>query len=236
MNFSKTPRSDEDALKLVIFDCDGTIIDSQDIIIQAMTMAFKKADIAVPTAASIRGIIGLSLEEAVMTVAGLQDQPNDTLCDHLIEGYKQAFVTLRNQADHNEPMYQGARDVIESLAGRDDILLGIATGKSRKGLDVVLERENLSQHFHILKTADDAPSKPHPGMIDQAIKEMGVSKNQTVMIGDTSFDMVMAHNAGVMGIGVEWGYHDNEQLSHAHHIAKDYPHLLDLMETNFFKG
>ncbi len=215
--------------KLIIFDCDGTIIDSQDIIIRAMVMAFDTSGLPKPSDDAVRGIIGLSLEEAVSTVAALPEKQNREMLPRLVEGYKQAFVALRNEAEHTEVMYQGARDVIETLAGRDDVLLGIATGKSRRGLDVVLERENLAHHFHILKTADDAPSKPHPGMIDQAVAETGVLKENTVMVGDTSYDMVMAHNAGVSGIGVEWGYHDTGQLGHADHIAKDYPHLLGIL-------
>ncbi len=220
--------------KLIIFDCDGTLIDSQHIIIRAMVMAFEELDMPSPTDDAVRGIIGLSLEEAVSTVANLPDKQNRDMLPKLIDGYKQAFIALREQANHKEPMFEGARAVLENLAARDDVLLGIATGKSRVGLDVVLERENLTQHFHILKTADDAPSKPHPGMVQQSVKEMGVSLENTVMIGDTSFDMVMAHNAGVIGIGVEWGYHDNDRLGHASHIAKDYPHLLDIMEKHFW--
>ena len=144
--------------KLIIFDCDGTIIDSQDIIIQAMSMAFTNANYSAPTRENVRAIIGLSLDEAVVSVAqstivDASEAHIDQLSPILVDGYKQAFVALREQAEHKEPMFDGARAVIENLAARDDVLLGIATGKSRRGLDVVLERENLTDHFHNLKNS-----------------------------------------------------------------------------------
>ena len=122
-------------------------------------------------------------------------------------------------------MYDGAHACVTALLAADDrFVLGIATGKSQRGVARVLERFELVGHFETIQTADDAPSKPHPGMIERALEETGAEKAHTVMIGDTTFDMEMARNAGVTGIGVSWGYHPHEHLDGdgSHEIAHDY--------------
>jgi phosphoglycolate phosphatase len=128
-------------------------------------------------------------------------------------------------------MFPGALEAIAGLAARPDTLLGIATGKSRRGVDRLLEREGLAGVFATIMTADDAPSKPHPAMIQQAMAETGAEANGTVMIGDTSFDILMARAASVRGIGVGWGYHDAEELTEAgaEAVAADFSELLSLL-------
>lgn len=215
-------------LKLVIFDCDGTLVDSQHVIIGAMRSAFTAYDLPPPDDRDIRRIIGLSLENAVSALAPNCREP---LLGRLIEAYKQAFIAQRQRADFYEPLFSGARQSLEELTRQSNVLLGVATGKSRRGVDVLFERENLGGYFTSIQTADDAPSKPHPGMIENALAETGVSPAAAMMIGDTSFDMEMARNAGIAAIGVTWGYHDNDHLqqSGAHRLIDSFEEIPGLV-------
>ncbi len=117
-----------------------------------------------------------------------------------------------------EPLYDGALEVVRTLSARDDTVLGIATGKSQRGVRRLLDQHHLSDCFVTIPTADDAPSKPHPAMIHQAMASAGTVPENTVMIGDTSYDLQMARAAGVAAIGVAWGYHEEAELeAHAPH-------------------
>jgi phosphoglycolate phosphatase len=118
-----------------------------------------------------------------------------------------------------EPLYPGASEVIAELARRDDIVLGIATGKSQRGVRLVLGHHGLLDHFITIKTADDAPSKPDPGMVLAAMREAGAAPENTVVVGDTVYDMAMARAAGAAGIGVTWGYHPGAALAGAGALA-----------------
>ena len=217
--------------KLVIFDCDGTLVDSQHLIVAAMNRAFETSKMAPPPREAILGIVGLSLPEAIWR---LSEGVEEEVVLKITDGYRDAFTVLRQDPAHNEPMYDGALNAVRELASRDDIMLGIATGKSQAGVRRLLERFDLKDCFETIQTADDAPSKPHPGMIERALAETGADTATTVMIGDTSFDMEMARNAGVAGLGVSWGYHPPEHLrsSSAYAIADDYPQLLRLLELS----
>lgn len=213
---------------LIIFDCDGTLVDSQHLIVAAMNDAFARVDMTPPPRDAILGIVGLSLPEAIWRLTNGGDE---ALINEIREGYRDAFTVLRQGPAHNEPMYDGALEAVLELAERPDVALGIATGKSRPGVDRLLKRFDLVDCFQTIQTADNSPSKPHPGMIDSAITEAGTTPARTVMIGDTSFDMEMACNAGAAGLGVAWGYHAVEALqeSGAHAVANDYPHLMQLI-------
>ena len=160
-------------LKLIIFDCDGTLVDSQHMIAEAMDTAFTEHGLEPPGRARVRRVIGLSLHDAVVQLEPALDA---NLLDDVVERYKTAFFAIRSRPNHREPLFDGARDTLDSLRDRDDVLIGMATGKSRRGVDVVLAREGLEGHFHTIQTADDAPSKPHPAMVLQAIAEMGVER------------------------------------------------------------
>ena len=207
--------------KLVIFDCDGTLIDSQHMIVAAMTDAFASEGLSAPTRDRIIGVVGLSLDIAV---ARLVPEGSDLdRVERLAEAYKQSFADRRRRSEHVEPLYDGVRATLEMLAARDDVMLAIATGKSRRGVDVVLEREGLRQFFSSIQTADNHPSKPHPSMIMTAMAETGASAVDTVMIGDTTYDIEMALAAGTSSIGVSWGYHAEAALrsAGAHEITPD---------------
>ncbi len=214
--------------KLVIFDCDGTLVDSQHIIIKAMKTAFEAHDLAPPPDRDIRGIIGLSLTVAV---EALLTEAQKSKLPELCEVFKASFIAQRELPDFHEPLFAGAREILRELSARDDILLGVATGKSRRGVDKLFERENLGQYFFNIQTADDAPSKPHPGMIQQANEQTGIACKNTLMIGDTTFDMEMARNADVGAIGVRWGYHEDHLLKSAgaHHLIDQFSEISDLL-------
>ncbi len=216
-------------LRLALFDVDGTLVDSQADILGAMTLAFERAGVAPPSRTAVLGIVGLSLEVAIPRLA-----PDLTAEQHLemVEGYKQAYVTLRAQAGAREssPLYPHVRDVLQELGAQDHTLLGVATGKSRRGLDVLLAGHGLDRSFVTQQVSDHHPSKPHPSMILAALSETGVEPQDAVMIGDTSFDMQMARAAGVQGIGVSWGYHPVQDLNDATHLIDDIRALPGLLE------
>lgn len=209
---------------LVLFDCDGTLIDSQYRIGASMAQAYEACGLAAPATAKTRTVIGMSLDSAI---ARLSPDLDSAKVHEVAEAYKHAFMHFRSNNLHDEPMFDGARTALDWLLAKDNVLMGVATGKSRRGLNSVLDREQLRDHFVTLQTADDAPSKPHPGMIQNALGETGVSPERCVVIGDTSFDMEMAANAGVKGLGVSWGYHPPEHLrsTGAYHVLESYGEL-----------
>ena len=205
--------------KLVIFDCDGTLVDSQHMICAAMQRAYDAHAIVCPPREAVLSIVGLSLREAFEVLGRDQDA---FPFDGMIEQYKQAFFDLRHSVEHQEPLYAGARDTVLALSDRSDCVLGIATGKSQRGVRAILTHHDLLSHFATIKTADDAPSKPHPGMILDAMREAGAEPQETIMIGDTTYDIEMARAAGVTSVGVTWGYHAPSALR-----AAGATHLVD---------
>lgn len=198
---------------LIIFDCDGTLVDSQHMIVAAMTAAFAGAGLEIPPRQAILSVVGLSLVPAVTRL--LPPGLEAAAAPGLAESYKAAFRELRADPERHEPLYPGARDTIEALAKQSGTVLGVATGKSKRGVDALFEREELAHYFATIQTADDHPSKPHPSMIHTALAETGADAARTVMLGDTTYDIEMALAARVLPIGVAWGYHDTAQLEAA---------------------
>lgn len=203
-----------DALRLVVFDVDGTLVDSQADIVAATTRAFQAVGHPIPARDAVLRIVGLSLDVAMERLAPGLD-PEDY--DEMIGAYRNAYMELRRAKGSAEssPLYPGAREVLEVLTARDDILLGLATGKSRRGLDLLIEGHGLGGVFVTSQVSDLHPSKPNPAMLRAALDETGVAAERAVMIGDTSYDMEMAVAAGVPGLGVSWGYHAAEVLAGA---------------------
>lgn len=198
-------------MQLVIFDCDGTIADSQHMIVAAMDEAFRLAGLATPPREAVVQIIGLSLEHAVRELLPAELHGRAAA---ISEDYKNAFHDLRAAGLPQEPLFPGMKEAIAHLHERG-ATLGIATGKSRRGVRLLLEREGLAEAFATVQTADTHPSKPDPSMIEAAMTETGARADETLMIGDTTFDMAMARNAGVTAVGVTWGYHPAAALRQA---------------------
>lgn len=194
-------------MRLVVFDVDGTIVDSQQLIVAAQHATFAEHGLEPPSRERALSIVGLSLHEAFTALVG-----SDGPVASLAEGYRQAFARLRADPAYHEPLFPGAAELIADLSGREDVLLGIATGKSRRGVAHLVARHGWDAVFATIQTADDAPSKPHPAMLHQAMAEAGVGPPDTVMIGDSTYDMVMARGARVAAVGVSWGYHDPADL------------------------
>ena len=214
-------------MKLVVFDVDGTLVDSQHHIFNAMSTAFSGAGLRPLPKDAVLQIVGLSLPVAVEVLA--PDQSPQTHMK-ILEGYRQAYMSGR--VVEAAPLYPGARDCLDRLASHADLLLAVATGKSRRGLDAMIENYGLQGRFVSLQTADNNPSKPHPAMLEAALSEAGVDAADAVMVGDTSFDMQMARSARVIGYGVSWGYHAPDLLEDAGAalIAPDFPTLTKAIE------
>ena len=200
-----------DRLRLAVFDCDGTLLDSQRTIIETMHQAFIDCDMTRPAGSEIRRTVGLPLLEAV---ARLCPDQSTSFHQAITDRYRDIAMAKRDAGTHWDALYPGAVETIHHIHNRG-WLLGIATGKSTRGLREDLKNHDLTHYFLTLQTADTAAGKPNPGMVDNAIAESGVAQEDVVMIGDTVFDMQMAANAGVTAIGVAWGYHQTEELKDA---------------------
>ncbi|MBS0255452.1 MAG: HAD-IA family hydrolase [Proteobacteria bacterium] len=214
-------------MRLAVFDCDGTLVDGQAGVVAAMARAFAAEGLAAPDPRMVRRIVGLSLPQAVARLAptlGAEQRAS------VVEHYKAAFRTAREGGELVEPLFDGLAGVIETLAARGWVL-GVATGKSRRGLDHCLAMHGLTRHFNTLQTADHHPSKPHPAMLEAALDEALATPGDAVMIGDTVYDIDMARAIGVRAIGVAWGYHAPEELiaAGAEAVARDAAHLLELL-------
>jgi phosphoglycolate phosphatase len=197
--------------KLAIFDCDGTLVDSQANICLAMEHAFDDAGIERPSRHATRRIVGLSLVEAMRML--LPDENSELHAD-MAERYKASYLVLRNNGLEHEPLYDGMAALLASM-DEAGWLLGVATGKSDRGLERCLDHHGIKGLFVTLQTADRHPSKPHPSMVYQALADAGAEAANAVVIGDTVFDIHMGKAAGTHTIGVNWGYHPVDELRDA---------------------
>ena len=214
--------------RLVLFDCDGTLVDSGAIIIATMAAAFARHDLPAPSEAEVRAIIGLSLPVAVTRLA--LRHPEAPI-DDMVAAYKEAYRDTASADALHEPTFPGTLETLAALADQRT-LLGVVTGKSRRGLDRILTAHGIASRFVVTVTADDAASKPAPDMVLRALTVTGIRAARAVVIGDTSFDMEMATRAGAAAIGVAWGYHPQGALQSAGARAiaqtmSDIPTLVD---------
>lgn len=207
--------------KLAIFDCDGTLVDSGGTIHRALRSTFETHGLECPPRVVTKKVIGLSLDEAFATLVPDGDHPA------LSQTYKDTFFAMRSQGVVEEPLFEGIVDALEDFraAGWQ---LGVATGKSARGLEHCLAAHGISDLFVTLQTADNHPSKPHPSMVLAAIAEAGSVSERTVFIGDTAWDMGSARSAACGAIGAGWGYHDESELrdAGAHDVAQDPAELI----------
>jgi phosphoglycolate phosphatase len=194
--------------RLAVFDCDGTLVDGQAEICRAMERAFAEAELPLPDHARVRRSVGLSLPRAVELLA--PDAPR-ALRGEIVEAYKRAFRAAREAGELAQPLFPGIAELLVALRGAG-WELAVATGMSRRGLDHCLAVNGIAGEFVSLQTADDHPSKPHPAMLLAALAEGLAEPGDAVMIGDTQYDMLMARDAGVRAVGVDWGYHEGTEL------------------------
>lgn len=214
--------------RLVVFDCDGTLVDSQANIVRAMEIAFDIHRLPPPDPHATRRVVGLSLVQAMCALLPGNDP---ALHEALAESYKRAFQTLRADGHVNEPLFPGIARLLDEIDARG-WLMGVATGKSNRGLGLCLAHHGIGSRFVTLQTADRHPSKPHPAMLNAAMAEAGATPQATLMIGDTSFDMAMGCAAGARSVGVTWGYHDAHELHEAgaQYVIDTADALIALME------
>jgi phosphoglycolate phosphatase len=219
-------------MRLVIFDCDGTLVDSQHAIVDSMSLAFSSYGLAAPARADVLGVVGLSLPEALAVLA---PRESEEVRQQLVAAYRNGTVTIREQKKHVEVLYDGVAAAVAALTACPQTILGIATGKSKRGVARLLAQEGWEGAFLTIQTADDHPSKPHPSMIYMAMADAGIEAHETIMIGDTTFDMEMARSAGVGALGVSWGYHAADRLTRAgaHAVVDTGALLLGAIEQRF---
>jgi phosphoglycolate phosphatase len=210
-------------MKLAIFDIDGTLVDSRRIILEAMAHAYDRCDLGDPGYDRIRKVVGLGLRQAFST---LEPGASDDLIDQLQAAYVEAFQILREIPEGREHLYEGALDLLENLHARG-WKLGVATGKSRRGVAHVLKLHKLDRLFHATVCADDGPGKPNPFMVEENLRLIGAGRGKALVIGDATHDMGMALAAGVRAIGVAWGFATAEELAlaGAHEVHHDYSSL-----------
>lgn len=206
--------------KLVIFDWDGTLMDSTGRIVSSMLTAAQQAELPVPSAEAVRDIIGLSMEPAFVKLFGMQHADKGPT---LLEYYKQAYV---HEDDTPSPLYKGAVELLEQIK-HSDALSAVATGKARRGLERVWTESKIKPYFSASRCGDEAQSKPDPDMLRQLLQELDVSSQHTLMVGDTSYDMAMAQALDMDRVGLTHGAHNVEKLKHCqpNFIAEDLPAL-----------
>lgn len=185
---------------LLVFDWDGTLMDSTAAIVRAIQAASRDLGLAEPPEEKARHVIGLGLADALHHAV---PELSPDQYPRMAERYRYHYLS----GDHDLSLFTGAAEMLAELAAAD-YLLAVATGKSRVGLDRALDHSGLRPLFHATRCADECFSKPHPQMLEELLDELGVVKERALMIGDTSHDLLMAQNAGVAGLGVSYGAHD----------------------------
>lgn len=212
----------------IIFDWDGTVMDSASKIVSCMQKAAVLSDLPIPSKEAVEHIIGISLFPAVKQLFNVDDTKVKELCDH----YKLVFVEHDKTAS---PLFTGAHDVLNALSKK--FTLGVATGKARRGLLRALSTSNSTHYFDQTICADEADSKPSPDMLNQLMQRWNIEPNQSLMVGDTIYDMQMAELIEMPRIGVSYGVHNKLALL-KHNPLTVIDHLTDLhaiFQTNIAK-
>lgn len=217
-------------MKLVLFDCDGTLVDSAGVIHRCMEMTFSDFGQPAPALEATKSVIGLTLN---LAIARMLARGVDPEIEAMTARYKEHFMAYRQSGGALEPLFDGIAPLLAELSGRDEMLLGVVTGKSRRGLAAILAHHGYERTFVTIRTADDCPSKPHPAMVLECCAETGIAPEMTYVIGDSVYDVEMARAAGATAIGVSWGYGAPDMLlaAGAHGVAEsaaDIAGLLDL--------
>jgi len=207
---------------LAVFDIDGTLVDSRASIHRAACDAARAMGLPEPEYDRVRMIVGLSLHKALHT---LEPQLTDAELADFVAGFQASFRRMY-EAGHEEPLYDGAMDHLRRLH-RDGWRLALATGQNRRGVARNLARVGWAEIFLSSHCAEDGPGKPDPAMLNAAMAACGADASSTVMIGDTAHDATMAVNAGVLPLGVGWGFHTPEEqiAGGARHVAKSFGEL-----------
>ena len=213
----------------IVFDCDGTLVDTQAAIIAATKAAFADAGIEIAAHLNLQRLIGLPLEEVVSRIAPTLDKSEISV---MADRYRAHYDLLSKDVTYESRLFTGIEEVVMDLRHAGN-LIGIVTGKSRPGLYQVLDANGIFDLFDVLKTSEDGPGKPNPSLLLDAIRDTGSAASRTVMIGDTSFDMEMAVRANVMPLGVAWGYHEASELrqSGAINVADSAGEILAHVDT-----
>lgn len=217
-------------MHLVLFDCDGTLVDSARLINETMGRSFAAFDLAPPSLAETKAIIGLTLDIAIARLMGADHVDDRAIA--MTAHYKSIYAEVR-ASGFKEPLFAGIAPMMATLAADDRLVLGAVTGKSRRGLVMIENAHGLETTFRVSRTADDCPSKPHPAMVSECCAEAGILPSRTVVIGDAVYDMQMAKAAGARAIGVAWGYAPVEALvaAGADHIVRDPQEIIAILET-----
>ncbi|NOX08747.1 MAG: HAD-IA family hydrolase [Gammaproteobacteria bacterium] len=190
--------------RLIVFDWDGTLMDSVAQIVDAMHASMRDLNLEVLAEDQVKNIIGLGLREAIDALYPGRD---DVFLQRFIERYRHYWFALSAQSE----LFPGAKQTLKLLQ-EQGLMLAIATGKGRQGLDKVLADTGLADYFQVTRCADETTSKPHPHMLHEIMSELDVKPEQTIMIGDTIYDMEMARNANVEPIAATYGVHEWERL------------------------
>jgi len=216
--------------RLIVFDCDGTLVDSLFAIQHAMQRGFESVGMDAPAPGAVRGIVGLSVPQAVAALAPGASPETLAALDRAFRAAAIAHREAGPEADGQ--LYPGTLAALQRL-NTPETLMAVATGKARRGLEHTLDAFSLRPFFTATQTADDAPSKPHPGMLRNCERLTGIAPARTAMIGDTTFDIAMARAHGCTAIGVSWGYHPVAALhdAGAHVVIDDFADLDAALES-----